>query len=162
MNLPERFYLDIQIIRKTKIATKVLLPNEIKSPLIIDSGASFTLMSHNLFAKLNLKPKDKANTRIIGLNSEEESYSTLIPSFVIGNIDLGEVRVAVGTMRPEFQDAVILGMNILGCFNYNLSISNKEIELRPRFRGNLTVWNRCLKTKDLDIENLSIYNYHEK
>lgn len=155
MKLPERIYLNIEIMGKHKIITNVLLPNMRKeSELIVDTGASFTLISHELFKKLKLPVKDRAITKVIGLNSVEDSYSTLIPSFKIGNIDLGEVRVAVAELHKNFQESVILGMNILGCFNFNLSISNKEIELRPRYRGNTVVWGRCLKVKDTNIEDL--------
>ena len=50
-------------------------------------------------------------------------------------------------MLPEFQNKIILGMNILGWFNFDISINNKLLELRPRFGGNLHIISNGFKEK---------------
>ena len=142
-------------MRDAKIVSEVeLLKNEAPLDLIVDCGAAMTTISPQLFKELNLKAKDKAQIKIIGINSEEISYSTLIPSFVIGGVDLGEVRVAIGTMRPEFQNSILLGMNILGWFDFGFSMSNKQISLIPRKFKDKTIWNRCFAYKNPKTELL--------
>ena len=138
---------DIEIVG-TKIITKVKLSN-IKIPidLILDCGATMTTISSDLFKRLKLEVKDKSPVKILGINSTEQSFSTLIPSFTIGGADLGEVRIALGTMLPEFQDKIILGMNILGWFNFDVSISNKLLKLKPRFGGNFQIIGNGFKEK---------------
>ena len=139
-------------IKKTKIITKVKLPNIVDPvDLILDTGASMTTISPKLFKRLNTEPKDKSPIKIIGINSIENSYSTLIPEFTIGRINLGEVRIAVGTMRDEFQNKVILGMNILGWFNINISMNSKIITLSPRFAGNPKHLRNFFKYKNPDV-----------
>ena len=139
---------DFEIV-ETKIISKVkFLNRKVPIDLIIDCGASMTTISPQLFKDLRLEVKDKTQIRIIGINSEEISYSTLVPSFIIGGVDLGEVRVAIGTMRPEFQDSILLGMNIIGWFDFGLSISNRLISLIPRRFKDTTIWERCFAYKN--------------
>ena len=166
MNKINRIVTDIEIVN-TKIITKVKLAN-LPDPLdlIVDCGATMTTITPQLFKRLKLDIKEKANVNILGINSTEQSFSTLIPSFTIGGINLGEVRIAIGTMLPEFQDKIILGMNILGWFNFDISISNKLLELRPRFGGNSHIINNGFKEKtpkialalsELELEKSNVF-----
>ena len=151
MKTIDRIEVDFKI-RKTKIITKVKLPN-IADPidLILDTGATMTTISPELFNRLNTELKDKSPIKIIGINSIENSYSTLIPAFTVGGTNLGEVRIAVGTMRDEFQNKVILGMNILGWSNVNISMNRKIITLTPRFAGNPQHLHNFFRYKNPDV-----------
>ena len=148
----DKISVDFEVV-KTKIITKVKLPN-IKYPidLVVDCGATMTTMTPQLFKRLNLQEKNTAPINIKGINSTERSFSTLIPSFTIGNIDLGEIRVAIGTMLPEFQNKVLLGMNILGWFNFTVNMNGKLLTLIPRYVGNLQVLGNLFKYKDPSAE----------
>ena len=153
-------------LRKTKIISKVnLLNNEHKNKdfdLIIDCGCSMTTISPQLYKRLGSPIKDKAHINVIGINSCERSFSVLLPSFRIGGEDLGEVRVAVGHMRPEFQNSVLLGMNILGWFDFGWTMFTKTAILRPRQFKNPNFINNCFKLKNpsskllvIDTEEIS-------
>ena len=143
----DKIQTDFEIVN-TKIITSVRLA-DLPDPvdLVVDCGATMTTLSPQLFNDLGLSLKDKSPIKILGINSEEKSFSTLIPAFTIGGKNLGEVRIALGTMREEFQDKVILGMNIPGWFNFDVSISNKVLELRPRFGGNFEIIGNGFKEK---------------
>ena len=91
MNKINRIVTDIEIVN-TKIITLVNLAN-LPDPLdlIIDCGATMTTITPQLFKRLKLNIKEKANVNILGINSTEQSFSILIPSFTIGGVNLGEV-----------------------------------------------------------------------
>ena len=148
MKMTKVIHASFEIIETKIISSVKISRNGNPIDLIIDCGAAMTTISPQLFKRLKLNVKDKTPIRIIGINSEEISYSTLIPSFVIGGFDLGEVRVAVGTMRSEFQNSILLGMNIMGWFDFGWSISNKRISLIPRRFKDTTIWDRCFTYKN--------------
>jgi len=123
-------------LEDTKMLSKVSItkPNKIDEELtlIIDCGCSMTTMTPQLFQRLGFPKKDESPITIYGINSEEKGFSTLIPSFKLGAVELGEIRVAVANMRPEYQNSILLGMNILGWFDFGWQMRTKRIYMYPR------------------------------
>jgi len=127
---------------------KMITEVEIKLPgknslhklrLIFDTGCSMTTISDKLFTNLKLPQKDAVPITIIGINSEEKGISVVLDSFMLGGVDLGNVRVSIGKMKPHFQDSIILGMNVLMWYDIAVVNRKKKIFLKER------------RFKDLDI-----------
>jgi hypothetical protein len=123
-----------------KITFDVRLPYGVyagkpKTRAIFDTGCDFTTISYDLLSELKYDENSKALITINGINSSEKSFSYIIPEFVIGNINLGRVRVAVGSMRKEYNSSVLLGMNVLMWFSYGISLPDRLILLQQHGRS---------------------------
>ena len=129
-------------LEKLKMVTKVKLIDEIhkKSILfksIVDTGSSDTAMSEQLFTTLGYKAQDKIPATITGINAKSKGFSTVIDDFIIGGVNLGKTRVTVSKFEPEFENVIILGMNVLAWFNTLISYSKGEITLSERRINNI-------------------------
>jgi hypothetical protein len=100
--------------------------------LIFDTGCTMTSMSAELFDYLGCSPKDEAKVKIKGINGESDGISSVIEFFEIGGVNIGPVRVAIGKFLPEFENTVILGVNVLMWYDFGVSHSNEIITLVER------------------------------
>jgi predicted aspartyl protease len=91
-----------------------------------------TSISAELFHSLGYSLKDEAKILIRGINGESEGISSVVDYFEIGGVNLGNVRIAVGKFLPEFEDTVILGVNVLMWYDFAVSHSNGSITLVER------------------------------
>jgi predicted aspartyl protease len=86
-------------LRDLKIVSKVKMTRKSggfeRADLIIDTGCSTTTISPELFKKLGHPLIDAYEIKVFGLNSVEKSYSTILPHFEIGGVNLGPVRVVM-------------------------------------------------------------------
>jgi len=122
---------------KLKIKTFVeLIPMGGKQPspyyAIVDTGSSDTAMSEQLFKELGYKEQNKIPTTITGVNGKSKGFSTIIDDFILGDKNLGKIRVTVSKFEPEFENVIILGMNVLAWFNTLISHSKGELTLAER------------------------------
>ena len=123
-------------LEKMKMITKVAFNGSATTrDLIIDTGCSLTTMSHTLFKRLKYKKTDSSPITILGLNSEEKSKSVIIPSFIISNHDIGPIRIALATLKAEFQNKILLGMNVLAWFHWDVDMQKKVFTLTSRNYG---------------------------
>ena len=99
---------------------------------VFDPGSTMTTISASLFESLGYPKQDAANIKLIGLNGESQGFSTVIDYFEIGGVNLGNVRVAVGKLHPNFENSIILGMNVLMWFDFAVTHSTKTIALLER------------------------------
>ena len=56
----------------------------------------------------------------------------MIDDFILGGVNLGKTRITVSKFEPEFENIVILGMNVLVWFNMLVSYGKREITLAER------------------------------
>jgi len=134
--MSKKFDIDFEL-ESGKITTSVkLIPKDSKIPLpydaILDTGCNKTTISRSLFETLGYSIKDKREVTIIGINGESKGFSTVIDNFILGDTDLGSVRVTVADVQKEFTNKIILGMNILMWFNLLISYSNKRLTFATR------------------------------
>jgi hypothetical protein len=99
---------------------------------IIDTGSSDTAMSEQLFKDLKYEEQERIPATITGINGKSKGFSTIIDDFILGDVKLGKTRVTVAKFEPEFENVVILGMNVLAWFNTLISYSKGEITLAER------------------------------
>ena len=131
----KKIKLDFEL-EKMKIITKVAFKGSARMrDLIIDIGCSLTTMSHTLFKRLKYEEADSSPITILGLNSKEKSKSVIIPSFIISDQDIGPIRVALATLKAEFQNKILFGMNVLAWFHWDVDMQKKVFTLTPRKYG---------------------------
>jgi hypothetical protein len=99
---------------------------------IVDTGSSDTAMSEHLFNNLGYKEQEKIPTTITGVNGKSKGFSIIIDDFILGGVNLGKTRITVSKFEPEFENVVILGMNVLAWFNTLISYNKKEVTLGAR------------------------------
>ena len=158
--------LDIKL-NKLKIITFVkLIGSKSKKPIsydaIIDTGSSDTAMSEKLFIDLGLKEQEKIPATITGINGKSKGYSTIINDFIIGGVNLEKTRVTVSTFVPEYENVVIIGMNVLAWFNMLVSYTKGEITLVERKIKNINkdtrfsrtdIYEKNILSSEIDFEN---------
>jgi hypothetical protein len=145
-------------IDKLKIKTFVkLIPEGSTKPspyyAIVDTGSSDTAMSEHLFKELGYKEQNKIPTTITGVNGKSKGFSTIIDDFILGGVNLGKIRVTVSKFEPEFENVIILGMNVLAWFNTLISYSKKELTLAERKIKNIDKNARFIRT-DIYSKNI--------
>jgi len=156
-------------VKETKLITTIMLKmqgkkNVLPYDAVFDPGSTMTTMSDALFKWLGYSLNDPANIKLIGLNGESKGFSTVIDYFEIGGVNLGSVRVAVGQLHPNFENSIILGMNILMWYDFAVTHSTKTIVLLERRFKNYDISKRFttkniltinLATDEIDVEELS-------
>jgi len=138
--------LDVRL-DKLKIKTFVeLISKSSKTPIpfysIVDTGSSDTAMSEQLFKELGYTELDKIPTTITGINGKSKGFSTVIDNFIIGGVDIGKTRITVSKFEPEFENVIILGMNVLAWFNMLVSHTKGELTLAERKIKNVNMETR--------------------
>lgn len=123
--------LDFEL-QKMKYISQVGLRDGSYYDLIFDPGSNMTTMSKKLFDTLKFPLRDAASVTISGLNDKGKGISTVIDYFEIGDVNIGSVRVVLGSVLPEFENSIILGVNVLMWFEYSVSHRKNEIELVER------------------------------
>ncbi|MCL2048425.1 MAG: retroviral-like aspartic protease family protein [Defluviitaleaceae bacterium] len=128
--------LDFDLINAKYISRVKLLPPNSKKPLpyalVFDSGSNMTTISKPLFDKLGYSLEAPKDVIIRGINGESRGISTIINHFEIGGENLGRVRVVVGNLHKNFENSVILGVNVLVWYNYAVIHHKKQIVMEER------------------------------
>jgi len=127
-------------------------------PAIIDTGAHQTTISKELFASLGQKEQDAYDVVVRGIKGATRGRSTIIDNFVLGEVDLGKTRITVMGVEREFENAIILGMNILAWFNISVSHYEKKITLVERQFKTFDTESRFYRK---DIRSLSVLSSSE-
>ena len=153
----EKITMDFRV-EKLKLITSVALKAEgsnIPAPYdaIVDTGCSDTSISHQLFDSLGFKEKQRIEATITGINAKSKGFSTIIDNFVIGGVDLGETRITVSKVSPEFESVVVIGMNVLVWFHTAIDYRKSEIVLVERRLKKIDMKTRFYRT-DIFSRNL--------
>jgi hypothetical protein len=162
--MSENIVLNIKVDKLKIISLVKLVVSKSKKPLpynaIVDTGSSDTAMSEQLFKELGYNEQNKLPVTITGINAKSKGFSTVIDDFIIGNVNLGKTRVTVSKFEPEFENVIVLGMNVLAWFNILVSYSKGEITLAERNIRNIdkdTRFNRTdIFTKNILASDLMI------
>ncbi|MCL2197367.1 MAG: retroviral-like aspartic protease family protein [Defluviitaleaceae bacterium] len=145
-------------VEKLKLITSVELKVEGKNSsvpydAIVDTGCSDASMSQQLFDSLGYKQNERIETTITGINAKSKGFSTIIDSFIIGGVDLGKTRIAVSKVSPEFENIIVIGMNVLVWFHTAIDYKKNEITLIERRLKNIDMKTRFYRT-DIFTRNL--------
>jgi len=104
---------------------------EIKALLLLDTGASITVLHHASVASLNLQSKQKYKAQVAG--------GRLIPSYRVelGYLQVGPIRMSqapamvINHQGPAVAHDGLLGMNFLRQVHYTIDFENKRIKWQP-------------------------------
>lgn len=123
-------------VDKLKIITVVELKSKEGSLMpcyaIVDTGCSDTSMSLQLFNALGYKEQKRIEATITGINAKSRGFSTIIDNFIIGGVNLGKTRITVSKVSPEFENVIVLGMNVMVWFHTAIDYRKNEIALVER------------------------------
>ncbi|MDK9717842.1 MAG: retroviral-like aspartic protease family protein [Trichlorobacter sp.] len=116
---------------------KVLVPvtisfrNEtIQARLLLDTGASVTVISPQLASRLGIRPEHTSRTTgRVADGSFITAYNTVVDYMQVGPKTKHSVEVAVLPMNgPTMGFDGLLGMNFLGDFRYHVNMGSQTIE----------------------------------
>ena len=120
--------LPVKIVGSRAIATVDI--NGTKVPLMVDSGAFFSLLTDAAAAQLNLSlhslPPD---FHVQGLLGRVQTRRTTVDHLKLGNGDLPDMDFLVGGNETEADTMGILGRNILGAFDTEYDLAHGMIRL---------------------------------
>jgi len=162
--MPDTIIMNIQLKKLKIVSSAKLMVGKNKKPMLynayVDTGSTDTTISEQLFASLGYKEQEKIPVTITGINGKSKGFSTIIDDFIIGSVNLGKTRVTVSKFEPEFENIIILGMNVLAWFNMLISHSKGELTLAERQIKNIdkgTRFNRSdIFSKDILVSDIFI------
>ena len=102
---------------------------------------------------MGLREKKRIETTITGINAKSKGFSTIVDNFVIGGVDLGDTRITISNVSLEFENIVVLGMNVLVWFHKAIDYRKNEITLVERRLKNIDMKTRFYRT-DIFSHNL--------
>jgi predicted aspartyl protease len=121
-------------VRNNQVRVPVKLSyrnNTVDTYLVLDTGASTTMITSALADRLGIKPSStEAGLARIADGSVVQSYSTRIDYISVGPKHVNNPKVAIMPSRGPlegFGDG-LLGMNFLGEFRYNIDMNGQVIE----------------------------------
>ena len=138
-NAPTRTVIALRINVRTLLKRRVagipvvdVIFNGDKSfEMLLDTGASITLITPNMATALSVEPFDTAKTTVAS-GEEIEVGIARVSSIQAGNLIVGQTEV---TIAPEEAEEGLGGMGLLGqnfFGNYDVTIKENFVEFRLR------------------------------
>ncbi len=98
--------------------------------LILDTGASFTLISPEILVRVGLDPVAVLNKRPITTASGIEYVPFLkIPTLQLLGVERHDVEVCAHSLPSNLPARGLLGLNFLRHFNLHLNFLDKELKI---------------------------------
>ena len=123
--------VEVNLLRRHEILlVEVILNNKVARNFIVDSGASFTLISRQTATELGLTIDD--NTPIIPVSTVNDVILTplvMLKSLRVGNAEVEDVEALVYTMPSDKEG--LLGNSFLNKFRVVLDSINGKMTLYP-------------------------------
>ncbi len=120
--------LPVKIVGSRAIATVQI--NGTQVPLMVDSGAFFSILTDAAAAQLNLSVHAlPSNFHVQGVVGRVQTRRTTVDHLKLGNGDLPDMDFLVGGNETEADTMGILGRNILGAFDTEYDLAHGMIRL---------------------------------
>ena len=130
MKIVEKFKQKIPLQRQgTHFYINAIINKNIKVKLLIDTGASLTLINDLLIQDLNL---DLSSLKTIHLNTANglvKAYSAKVESFSINNLSFNNFEISISKLNKELDG--LLGMNYLKHFDFYIDQDDAILYLNP-------------------------------
>jgi len=106
----------------------VVLNGRVKAKLLVDTGATGTMISSELADRLSLNPNDTWFTPIGGVTGSAWAAVEKVRSIAVGDATVSDVDVLVYDTGMDG----ILGMSFLGEFDFSIDVGGKRLILAER------------------------------
>jgi len=112
----------------------ITIDHALPARLLLDTGASFSTMSPQLFNQLGRHSYSliQNNITLSTANGKKQANLYSISSITIQNQTLHNVEFVVLDMNNSFSADGLLGMNILGQYQFQIDQDSRELILEPR------------------------------
>lgn len=110
------------------LAVPVLLNKRVMGTFVVDTGASYTVITPRLAAKLGIVVSDDApRIAIRTANGVVHAPLVTIPSLSLGKVDLGQVQAVVHDLGDDLMLSGLLGLNAFK--GMDMSVSQQTLYL---------------------------------
>ena len=106
--------------------------------ILFDTGASMTAISKDILRIIDHSIISGQKTEVSGFGGKKRADYAILADLVIGGVHLGPVTTLVAEFSDDTRYDVILGMNIIGNFNIDMTYDSDSakdgiITMCPRF-----------------------------
>jgi hypothetical protein len=110
--------------------------NEIEiTDILIDTGSASTIISADAVSKINLYPLPEDPISIIrGVGGNEVVFSRRIDALKVGETELLNFDVEIGSMDYGFKISGIIGMDFLVASGALINLKNSTITFSPKWK----------------------------
>ena len=130
----EQYSSTISVIKRNNQFIVPLTLSGEKSQLLLDTGASLTTISEDYYQSIsrsaNLRYKD--TQQFLTANGKAQGSIYNIDKITIGDYTLRNIDIAVLDFPTSNDSNGLLGMNILGQFQFTIDQDNAELKLTPK------------------------------
>lgn len=107
--------------------------HEIEVDMMLDTGATYTTLSHAMLARLGASPTDADPViRLHTANGEREAQVVLLDSVWLGDLELSGVAIATCDDCASVDTAGLLGLNVAGGYNLAIDADRQEVVFSRR------------------------------
>jgi clan AA aspartic protease (TIGR02281 family) len=130
IQIQEKFQQKIPLQKQgTHFYINAIINRNIKVKLLIDTGASITLINDLLVKDLNLNLSSLKTIYLHTANGVVKTYSTKVESFSINNLSFNNFEVTIGKLNKNLDG--LLGMNYLKNFDFYIDQDDAILYLNP-------------------------------
>lgn len=128
ITLQEKFNKKIFLQKKgTHFFVHAMINNTTKVKLLIDTGASLTLIDTKILASLDIN--DFENINLNTANGTVLAKLTKVDNFAIDNFDFDNFEISISSLNSDFDG--LLGMNYLKNFDFYIDQDDAILYLNP-------------------------------
>lgn len=114
----------------TAVIVPVTLNRKLRTYMILDTGATFTVVSRQLAAGLNLRAA--SHTSLVTANGVIRVPLARLDSLRVADAEATDLTVAIHDFAPNPHIGGLLGLNYLSRFQTSLDSRRNELTLAPR------------------------------
>jgi tetratricopeptide (TPR) repeat protein len=103
--------------------------NDVKSNLLLDSGASGILVSRKVAARVGIEPLAKSDVHGIGDKGAVSSFIGVVKSIKIGNLEFQGCHVEVMDRNSVADEDGLIGSNVFSHFLVNINFPDAKLDL---------------------------------
>lgn len=115
------------------VVIEAKLNNKAAARLVVDTGASYTIISHAMAKELNVVPAGDASAMTFQTaNGIIQAPLVTLHSIEVGGIEIKDLTAAVHDAVPDPAVTGLLGLNFLSNFRLDIDTHNRVLHLERR------------------------------
>jgi len=103
----------------------------LKAFVLIDTGASVTAFGDSALRRLGFQLDGKKSS-VNTASGTVEVREVTVPKILLGSIELNNIKVHAHTYLDSFLFDGIIGMNVMGLFNFSVNFNDMAISFERR------------------------------